>query len=238
MEQQPELSLLQRLFYFFFPFLIAGAGLTVLYFIVDSQFIGKLYLLMTIYFFPPFGKETVIPIGISGGWVTVPFSTTEVYVPPIDPWVMALSIAFVDIMVALFLVWNYDLVKKIPLLGTLVVKIEKAGKGTASKYQWIKKLEFVGIVLFVIIPFQGSGGFIASIVGRLLGMKRWNVFIAIAIGSLISTILVAYFANIIFSVLVKNFLLGILLIIILFLILFIIYIYRKGLNKTRIKKQQ
>jgi len=221
-----------RILQFFLPFVISGLGLAILYVTVDPSLIGKLYLLMTVYFFPPLGKESVIPIGISGGWITVPLSSNQVYVPPIDPMVMALSIAFVDIMVALFLVWNYDLVKKIPLLGTVVEKVERAGKGTASKYQWIKKLEFIGIVLFVIIPFQGSGGFIASVVGRLLGMKPWNVFIAIITGSLIGTILVAYFANAIFSVLVKNFLLGMLIVLILFIILVIIYVYRKGKKKT------
>jgi len=105
-----ELSL--KLIKFFLPFLLSCLGLFILYLIVDKSLIGKLFFLMFIYFVPPLGKESLIPIGISGGNVTVPITSRIVFIPPIDPFVMAISIAFVDIMVALFLVWNYDLAKR------------------------------------------------------------------------------------------------------------------------------
>jgi uncharacterized membrane protein len=143
-------------------------------------------------------------------------------IPAIDPFVMAVSIAFVDIMVALFLVWNYDLVKKIPVVGNIMERIENTGKDSSSKYAWIKPLEFIGIVLFVIIPFQGSGGFFASVVGRLFGMRPWNVFVAIVIGSFLSTFLVAYFTDVIFSLFIGNVLLGFLIVILIFLIIYMV----------------
>ena len=74
---------------------------------------------MFAYFFPPLGKESVIPIGVSGGELTIPIINQHIVVPSIYPLVMALTIAFVDIIVALFLLWNYDLAKKIPLVGKL-----------------------------------------------------------------------------------------------------------------------
>ncbi len=221
-----------RLLKFFVPFIISGLGLLILYLIIDENTIGKLFFLMLVYFIPPLGKESLIPIGVSGGNVTMPISGEQAFIPPIDPFVMAISIAFVDIMVALFLVWNYDLAKKIPLIGDLMQKVEKTAKGSSKKYGWVKKLEFIGIILFVIVPFQGSGGFIASIVGRLIGMKPWNVFTAIFIGSFLSTFLVAYFADILLSVFVKNFLLGLLIFIVL-IIIFIIAMYYKNYKNNR-----
>jgi len=132
------------------------------------------------YFFPPLGKESIIPLGVAAG---------------IHPIVMALSIAFVDVVVALFLVWNYDLAKKIPIIGKFMIKVEEKGKNAEGKYSWVKPLRFIGIVLFVMVPFQGSGGLVGSIVGRLFGMKPWNTFFAISIGAFVGCILIAMFAQ-------------------------------------------
>jgi uncharacterized membrane protein YdjX (TVP38/TMEM64 family) len=140
---------------------------------------------------------------------------------------MALSIAFVDIIVALFLVWNYDLAKKIPLIGNFIDKIEKIGKNTSSKYNWIKPLRFIGIMLFVMVPFQGSGGLVGSIIGRLIGMKPWNIFLAISSGSIFGCILIAYFSDFVLSILIQNFLLGLLILIIIITLIIMYFAYKK-----------
>ncbi len=217
-------ELLIKLTKFFLPFMIAGLGFLVLYLIVDSSCSGKLFLLMFAYFIPPLGKESVIPIGVSGGELTIPFFSKTVVVPSIDPLLMALSIAFVDICVALFLVWNYDLAKKIPLIGKFMIKVENIGKSSTEKYGWVKPLRFVGIMLFVMVPFQGSGGLVGSILGRLIGMKPWNIFFAISMGSITGCLLIAYFAEAILSVFVKNFLYGLLIVI----IILVVYFYKKS----------
>ncbi|HDM67005.1 MAG TPA: hypothetical protein ENG62_01285, partial [Thermoplasmatales archaeon] len=134
--------------------------------------------LMLAYFFPPLGKESVIPMGIALGF---------------HPLIMALSVAFVDIIVALFLLWNYDFAKKIPFIGPFMEKVESIGKTSSSKYSWVKPLRFIGIVLFVMVPFQGSGGLVGSILGRLIGMTPLNTFLAITTGSITGCLLIAYF---------------------------------------------
>ncbi|UCF49848.1 MAG: hypothetical protein JSU91_08885, partial [Thermoplasmatales archaeon] len=107
-------NLIMGLSKFFLPFIIALLGILSLYLIVDEDSVGKLFFLMFAYFIPPLGKESIIPIGIAGGEITIPFINRIMEVPPINPIIMALTIAFVDIVVALFLIWNYDLAKKIP----------------------------------------------------------------------------------------------------------------------------
>lgn len=141
----------------------------------------KLWPLITGYFFPPLGKESIIPTGV--------------LVFGLNPLLIAFSIAFVDIVVAFFLLWNYDLAKKIPFVGKFMIKVEEKGKNFEQKYRWVKPLRFIGIVLFVMIPFQGSGGLVGSIVGRLIGMKPRNTFLAITIGAIIGCLLVATFAE-------------------------------------------
>lgn len=223
---QSELTI--RVIKFFLPFLIAGLGILLLYFIVDPSCSGKLFLLMFAYFIPPLGKESVIPIGVSGGELSIPFLSKTVVVPKIDPLLMALTIAFVDIVVALFLVWNYDLAKKIPLIGRFMSKVEEIGRSSSDKYSWVKPLRFIGIVLFVMVPFQGSGGLVGSILGRLIGMKPWNTFFAISLGSIVGCLLIAYFAEAVLSVFVKNFLFGLLIVIVLFVFGIMFYFYRKS----------
>ena len=118
--------------------------------------------------------------------------------------------------------------KKIPIIGKFIIKLEEKGKNAEDKYGWIKPLRFVGIVLFVMIPFQGSGGMVGSIVGRLIGMKPLSTFLAITIGAIVGCSLIAYFADAILSVFVRNFLLGMLIIIILLVIGIMVFIYKKS----------
>ena len=114
-----------------------------------------------------------------------------------------------------------------------MIKVENIGKRSSDKYGWIKPLRFIGIVLFVMVPFQGSGGLVGSIVGRLIGMKPWNTFFAISIGAITGCLLIAYFANVILSVFVKNFLLGILIIIVLLVVGIMIFMYNKSKNYNK-----
>jgi len=201
-----------------------------------SDALSKIWPLLVAYFFPPFGKETVIPLatGFSKEGLTVPFFNIHVEPLSIDPFAIALSVAFIDIVVALFLVWNYDLAKKIPLVGKFMIKAENIGKGSSDKYSWFKSLRFLGVVLFVMVPFQGSGGLVASIVGRLFGMKPWTTFFAISIGAVTGCLLIAYFTQAILYVF-KDYLLIIFVVIIALIVAFMFY-NRKNRNSQ--KKQQ
>ncbi len=181
MSMKDTSAILVRLSKFFVPIIVGMGVLALAGFLMSETMRMRYWPLMTGYFFPPLGKESIIPAGV--------------LVAGIHPAVMALSIAFIDIIVALFLVWNYDLAKKIPFVGTFINKVEQKGKIAEQKYGWVKPLRFVGIVLFVMVPFQGSGGLVGSIVGRLIGMKPWNTFLAISIGALVGCTLIAFFAQ-------------------------------------------
>ena len=122
MEIEERKRITIRLGKFFTPFLL-GFGVYWIWGLFSDE-IGKIWPLLAAYFFPPLGKESVIPAGVGLG---------------INPWVMALSIAFIDIIVALFLLWNYDLAKKIPLVGKFMIKVEDIGKSSSEKYSWIKQ---------------------------------------------------------------------------------------------------
>jgi uncharacterized membrane protein len=233
MKKNRKTDLITLLIKLFLPLIITIVGVVIIYFIIDKESSGKLFLLMFAYFIPPLGKESIIPIGVSGGELTIPIINRYIVVPTIDPLIMALTIAFVDIVIALFLLWNYDLAKKIPLIGNFMEKVEKIGRSSSDKYRWIKPLRFIGIILFVMVPFQGSGGLVGSIVGRLIGMKPINTFFGISIGAIFGCLLIAYFADAILSVFIRNFLYGMLLIIILLVIGLMIFFYKRSKNNSK-----
>jgi len=84
------------------------------------------------------------------------------------------------------------------------------------------------------VPFQGSGGLVGSIIGRLIGMKPWITFFAISIGAITGCLLIAYFADAILSVFVQNFLIGTLIIIIIVVIGIMVLVYKKTVQKDKI----
>jgi uncharacterized membrane protein len=217
------------------PFLIALGVIACLFFFLPSDKFYTLGFWMLIYFFPPFGKETVIPLAIAGDRVgeAVPFEYPEIFVP-IDPWLIALAVAFLDIIVGLFLVWNFDLTKKIPILGRWITKLELKGSKILKKNRYIEALSFVGVVLFVMFPFQGSGGVGASIVGRAIGMNPYRVWAAIIIGAFTGCFLIAYAADTFFKVFLDNPLLGILILaVIAVLAIFMVMRKRKEKENTQ-----
>ncbi|MCJ2533678.1 MAG: hypothetical protein LN364_00410, partial [Candidatus Thermoplasmatota archaeon] len=112
MNKTAETNFLVRLAKFFIPFILGFGVLGAIGFLMDETLRVAYWPLISGYFFPPLGKESIIPAGIAFG---------------VDPIVMALSIAFVDVVVALFLVWNYDLAKKIPIIGKFMIKVEEKG---------------------------------------------------------------------------------------------------------------
>jgi uncharacterized membrane protein len=218
---------------FFFPFVL-GFGVFGIWWLLNDT-IRIIWPLIVAYFFPPFGKETIIPLGIGllKEGLTVPLLNIHVQPVSVNPLSIAFAIAFVDIVVALFLVWNYDLAKKIPLVGKFMEKVEKIGKRSEDKYGWIKPLRFIGVVLFVMVPFQGSGGLVGSIVGRLIGMKPDHTFYAISIGTVTGCLLIAYFTEGIISLFKTNLLQGLLIFIILSLIVIMLWINSKNKSSKK-----
>ena len=104
---------------------------------------------------------------------------------------VAVSIAFVDFFVGLWMMWNWDLIKLIPFFGTYIRKLEEVGGEKWKKHKHLSHLAYIGLALFVAFPFQGSGGVGATVIGRILGMNKYRVLESIIGGSLFGTFLIA-----------------------------------------------
>ncbi len=177
-----EFKTWQTVFYFFFPWALYGLFILVIYFTFPENLNVGFITITFLYLIPPAGKESMVPAGVF------------LLKPHFGIWsipITAGSIAFVDTFVALWMMWNWDLIKLIPFLGTYIIKLEKIGAEKWHKHRFISKLAYLGLALFVAFPFQGSGGVGATVIGRILGMQKYKVFYSIILGSLFGSSLIA-----------------------------------------------
>ncbi len=175
------------------PLLLLALHLLALSLAFGSGTMLSIATLMLVYELPPAGKETVIPLGILLG---LPW------------WAIAGSIALVDLEVGLFMVWNFDLAEKIPILGPWIRRFIHGGSEFLASRPWLSGLYFFGIVVMVMVPFFGSGGVRGSIVGRLLGMSRREVMGAIALGAVTGSFGIAVATLYLQQAFLANFFLG------------------------------
>ncbi|EHQ35115.1 small multi-drug export protein [Methanoplanus limicola] len=208
---------------FFLPFILGIAYLGGLYISMPYGEFLTLAGLMFIYFVPPAGKESVIPLGIAMG---VPW------------WLIALSVALMDILSSLFMVLNFDLALKIPILGDRYMKsFMEAGQDFFEKHKYIERLSTIGLAIFVMIPMQGTGGVSTPIVGRMIGIPPLKVMIAVISGSILGCTVIALGTEYIRDILVADFTTGIMVIIgIVLAVIAGFLIYRKNQWKLRSKK--
>ncbi len=160
---------------FFAPFGIAGI---VALLIVWTGYMELGGVILS-YFFPPtslLGRLWAIPFGLRLG---------------LNLWEVIIAVVFVDLDTSLFMVWNFDIAIKVPFLGDLILKSEREGHKNLEKYPFISRLAFLGIALFIALPFNGTNAVIGAIIGRIIGMKPWYAWSAVAIGSILGCLLVA-----------------------------------------------
>ena len=117
---------------------------------------------------------------------------------------MALSIAMVDVETGLFMALNFDLAFKIPFLGPILADLTQKTERVIEQYRWIARLYFFAIMLFVMVPGLGSGGFRGAIAGKLLSMHTYLVLLAILAGALIGCFIIAFGSAAIISQLCSN----------------------------------
>lgn len=208
-----------KLFKLIIPFAIPAVIFAILFTVMDYTEWLKLGALALGYLFPPFGKESIIPIGIGFGFTVLQ---------------MTGLIFMVDVVCAMFISWNLPLAKKIPLIGRLLIWLEKKGTKVMEDNPTLRTGAWFGLVGWVMIPFQGSGGITASIVGRAVGMRASYVISAVGVGALIAALVIGVVADKGWEAIRENFLLGLIYILTVILVTLVIYnIYKRRQRKLK-----
>lgn len=161
--------------YFLIPILLGVILILALWLLYDTERFFQITGLIFLYFIPPAGKESIIPTAIAFGF----------------PWqVVCFVFTYVDIVLCLFMLWNFDIICKIPFMGKWIHYLVQNGSVFLSKHLWVERFCFIGLSTFVFIPLQGSGSIGGVILGRILGMSTVQIFIAVLIGTFLQSYLI------------------------------------------------
>lgn len=102
---------------------------------------------------------------------------------------------YLDLIVAMFLAFHLGFIFKVPFVGPRIADLMGDSQALLESQPWIKRLSFVGLVLFVMFPTSTTGSVGGSIFGRLIGLSRSTTFFAIALGSLLGNGLMYFLAR-------------------------------------------
>lgn len=205
--------------YALLPFAILTVYLIILYIAFEPGLFWKFGALGLAYLFPPAGKESVIPLMVVAG---IPW------------WLAAFSIALFDVLGALFITWNFQLALRIPLLGPWIERFMVTGRQEFDRYPTLEHLSSIGLALFVMVPFEGSGGVAASVIGRVLGMSQIRIILSVAVGSALSSSIIALSADYIIALFETGFVAGMAGVVIIIVVILVLVLASRRMKKKEI----
>ena len=117
-----------------------------------------------------------VPIGI------IIFKLSWIYVF----LVCVIANALIGVLLVLTLGWVIKICDKAPFIGKFLAKLMFLSKGRYSKYERYKNR---ALVLFVGIPFPGTGAWTGALVSYVLGLRKSSSISSIIQGVIISGII-------------------------------------------------
>jgi uncharacterized membrane protein len=111
------------------------------------------------------------------------------------PWELATIVAYMDISIAVILVYNLPRLYRIPRLGPTLEDLAEHGLFLLEQHPWLRRITILGVVAFVMFPLTGTGAIGGSIFGRLLGLGPRRTMASIAVGACIGSFGMAAFGH-------------------------------------------
>jgi len=170
-----NLAILHKFLLFITPFLTIAYYFIFISSVLPPNAVAKYTGLVIAYFFPPAGKESVIPLMLSNQLG-----------PPISPWIVGSTIVILDVISSAIIAYNWWFAE---LIINHIGLLKKGYAWLHRKAEKFKKAKWLdaALLLFMIIPFQGTGGISTTIISRLLGLSAKKTVAIVFAGSTITT---------------------------------------------------
>lgn len=94
------------------------------------------------------------------------------------------TVFVLHLFVGLFVVWNADLLKRVPKLGSYVHRLEVRGRKRWEKRPRLRDLGVVGVGIFTALPVPGTGLITGALLGRLVGLPWFPTYVAVVLGGM------------------------------------------------------
>lgn len=104
-------------------------------------------------------------------------------------------VTYMDVMVAMFVTFHMGFLFRFPYVGPKIAALVWDGKFIMAAHPWIRRMAFLGLVLFVMFPTSTTGSIGGSIFGRLLGLSRFLTVTGVLLGSLMGNALMYAFSK-------------------------------------------
>lgn len=186
-----NLGYLYRFLIFITPFLTIALYFVFVLDYLDSDSAQKYGISAFLYLFPPLGKESIIPLMLSSSeslsppeWLS--FLGKNIVGPSLPAWTAWSMVIAIDIISSAIIAYNWWfaelIITHIPFLDRGYTKLQTR----AEKFRQ-RKLLTISLLLFMIIPFQGTGGISTTIISRAIGLNVQKTIAIVFIGSIITT---------------------------------------------------
>ena len=103
-----------------------------------------------------------------------------------------LMVTYLDLIVGILLIFHAGFLFRLPWFGSRATSLIDDGRFLIQTQPWIRRATFLGLVLFVAIPLAAMGSVGGTIFGRMLGVPRLRIFLAIILGSLLGNGVMLY----------------------------------------------
>jgi len=84
-------------------------------------------------------------------------------------------VVVMDVMAACWFVYHLGFMLRLPVLGPRFAVLDEDGGYALATYPWVRRAAFVGLVVFVMVPFAMTGSVGGSILARLLEMTHFSM---------------------------------------------------------------
>ncbi len=113
----------------------------------------------------------------------------------LSPGELFAMVTYMDVMVALFVTFHMGVIFRLPKIGEKIAALVYDGKFIVESQPWIRRMSFLGLVLFVVFPTSTTGSIGGSIFGRLLGLSRWMTVAGVMLGSVLGNAIMYAFSK-------------------------------------------
>lgn len=103
----------------------------------------------------------------------------------LSPETLFALIVYMDLAVAVVISSHMAAVFRLPWVGKRLVALTRDGQFMLQAQPWMRRMTFVGLVVFVMFPLAATGSIGGAIFGRLLGLRRRTTFIGVSLGSVL-----------------------------------------------------
>lgn len=106
---------------------------------------------------------------------------------PLRPYLVAMLIVYMDTCVACLVAFNLDWLFEVRRIGPRLERLRESSGDILEINPWMRKATFIGVMLFVAFPLTGTGAIGGTLLGRMMGLRKRRILLAILIGACIGS---------------------------------------------------